>query len=55
MSVTLRVIWNYDQADVTKIKKCLNDIDWNMKFLGLSVYQKVTFLTGSIVNIFSNY
>ena len=24
-----RMIWNYDLADDTNIKKCLNDIDWN--------------------------
>ena len=49
------MIWNFGQVDVTKIKKCLNDIDWNMESLGLSVNQKVNFPARSILNIFSNY
>ena len=50
-----RMIWNYDLADVTNIKKCLNDIDWNRHFNGITVNQKVKFLTDSILNIFLNY
>ena len=50
-----RMVWNYDIGDVTKIKKCLYDIDLNMKFLGLSVNHKVNFLTRNILNILSNY
>ena len=50
-----RRIWNFSRADSKAIKQAVNLIDWDSVFLDLTVDRRVSILTQSVLNIFSNF
>ena len=49
-----RKIWDFSRADPRVIKRAVDGLDWEGAFVGLSVDQRVSFLSDCILNIFSN-
>ena len=50
-----RKIWNFSRANSTLIQRAMNEFDWDGLFEGLDVNGRVSLLTETITNIFSQY
>ena len=48
-----RIVWDYDKADVHKIKADLSAINWNIAFHNINIDDCVIFLNHSLVTIFT--
>ena len=50
-----RKIWDFSRANSTLIQRAMNEFDWDGLFEGLDVNGRVSLLTETITNIFSNF
>ena len=50
-----RRIWDYSNANIDRIKKCLLEMDWNQLFYRLNVDQMAIVFTDTVLDIFSKY
>ena len=51
----MRVVWDYEKANIENIEKSISNFDCNKAFENLSVDEKVDFLNKTLLNIFRNY
>ena len=50
-----RLVWDYSKAELTNIIKSLSQINWHNALNDLNVNDQVEYLSGCILNIFSNF
>ena len=50
-----RLVWDYSKAEITNIRKSLSQINWHNALKDLNVNDQVEYLSGCILNIFSNF
>ena len=53
--IYVRVVWDYEKANIENIKKAIYNFDWNKAFENLSTDEKVNFLNKTLLNIFRNH
>ena len=50
-----RLVWDYSKAEITNIRKSMSQINWHNALKDLNVNDQVEYLSGCILNIFSNF
>ena len=50
-----RRILDFARADTAGIRQAMSGVEWENSLLGLTVHDKVAFLTDCILNIFTNF
>ena len=51
----MRVVWDYEKANIENTEKSISNFDCNKAFENLSVDEKVDFLNKTLLNIFRKY
>ena len=49
-----RRIWDYTNANIERIRKCLHEMDWNQLFYRLNADEMALVFTDTVLDIFSN-
>ena len=50
-----RRIWDFSRANSAAIRRAINMVDWDRSFEGMDINGQVSFLTETLLNIFSNF
>ena len=50
-----RLVWNFNKANITYIRKEILTVNWKFLFFNKSVHEQVSIFNNTLMNIFSKY
>ena len=51
----MRLVWDFQRANISFIRKAIKMVDWRFMFLNKNVHKQVSISNNTLVNSFTNY
>ena len=51
----MRLVWDFQRANISFIRKAIKMVDWRFMFLNKNVHKQVSIFNNTLVNSFTNY
>ena len=51
----MRLVWDFQRANISFIRKAIKMVDWRFMFLNKNVHKQVSISNNTLVNSFTSY